>query len=121
MTRNNLKKILGDWITELTNNIGVVTKTPKKFSYPYIQISLNSSSNEVRLRDDIIVDIDFWNNSDSSEFISNQAELVKIGLNYAYYSDDNGFFQSHIIFEGDIMQDTPNMSRLQQRYLLKVR
>lgn len=120
MEYNQLKKALGDWFTEILS-IGISSKVPKKKVYPYLHYYLSSSDNPVRLRDDYILTCDFWDNSEDTTTIGEQAELIKTALNYGWYKDDNGFFQSHIIFNAEIPETTPNISRHQQRYLLKVR
>lgn len=121
MQRKYLKKAIGDWITELTSGIGVCSKVPKKKVYPYIHFKFSSSSEMVRGRDDIIMECDFWDDSEESETIADQAELVKDGLHHGWYSDTNGFFHMYLDFYADIPDTTPNMSRIQQRYIIKVR
>lgn len=120
MEYNQLKKVLGDWFAEILT-IGISSKVPKKKTFPYLHYYLGSSSNTVRLRDDYILTCDFWDDTEDTTVIGAQSELVKAALNYGWYSDVNGYFQSHIIFNSEVPEPTPNMARHQQRYLLKVR
>lgn len=89
--------------------------------YPCAVFSFPSSSNEIRLRSDYILEIDFWDNTINSITISEQAELLKTEFNYGWESQAEGYYQSHIIFMGEIPTGKPELSRIQQRYLLKVR
>jgi hypothetical protein len=118
---NQLKKVIGDLLTDCTSGISIYNKTPKKASYPYIFYSFSGSSYETRLRGDFFLEVEFWDNREDTERTEPQAENVKNSLDFGYYNDKNGFFHSYIDFYAEIPEQTPNVSRIQQRYLLKVR
>lgn len=121
MTFDKLKQYANSRIDELIS-INLYSKlAPETATFPYVVTNLSSSSNEIRNRTDWIIDVDFWDNTNNSSIIIAQSDLVKAGFNYYWQSETEGFYQSHIIFEGEIPTGTPNMSRIQQRYLLKVR
>lgn len=94
---------------------------PVNTNYPYLLFSFSSSSMTVRNRTDYILEIDYWNNSNDDTVILEESEKVKQSFNYGWQSESDGFFQSHIEFEAEIPTDNINMSRINQRYLLKVR
>lgn len=121
MDFKSLEKYIANRIDDLTTLDVHNSKLPIDDDYPCVIFNLESSSNPVRLRDDYILTLDYWSNSEDSQTISAQAELVKAGLNYYWQSETEGFYQSHIIFNGRIPDIKPNTRRIQQRYLLKVR
>ena len=121
MTFEKLEQYLLARIDELTTIDVYNSKIPIDKDYPCVNFMLGSSSNPVRLRDDYILTLDFWANSENSITIVQQADLIKAGLNYYYQSESGGFYQSHLIFFARIPDEKPNVRRIQQRYLLKVR
>lgn len=121
MTFEYLKQYANARIDELTSINVYSKKASEDAVFPYIVTMLTSSSNEIRLRDDWIMELDFWDNTNDSTIIIAQADLVKAGFNYYWQSETEGFYQSHIIFDSEIPTGVQNLSRVQQRYLLKVR
>lgn len=121
MTFEKLEQYFGARIDELTTLDVFNSKLPINEDYNFVSFMLGSSSNPVRKRDDIIATLDFWTNTENSISIVQQADLVKAGLDYYYQSESEGFYQSHIIFYARIPDEKPNVRRIQQRYLLKVR
>lgn len=121
MTFEKLEQYVGARIDELTTLEVYNSKIPIIDEYPCVCFLIGSSSNPVRLRDDIILTLDFWASSENSITIVQQADLIKAGLNYYYQSESGGFYQSHLIFFARIPDEKPNVRRIQQRYLLKVR
>lgn len=89
-------------------------------TYPYCVVKFPSSDNEKRKRTDWIVEIDFWNNSNAKSAIITAADALKAGFDYYWQSETEGFYTSHIIFYGGILTGKENLTRIQQRYLLKV-
>lgn len=118
-----LKKYVGNRIEELTSLKAYSKKAPdnETITYPYIVYNFPGSQLPVRNRIDWICEIDFYNNTNDSTVIMEKAELLKSGFDYYYQSEDEGFYQSHIEFFGEIPQDIPDLSRINQRYYLKVR
>ncbi|MFX1499416.1 MAG: hypothetical protein ACFFDH_00475 [Promethearchaeota archaeon] len=121
MDLDSLKEYIGDRIEELTSLTAYSKQANEGASYPYVIFILSSSSFPVRNRQDWICEIDFWDDTNDSSVIAAKAELLKAGFNYYWQSETEGFYQSHIIFEGEIPTGTPDISRINQRYLLKVR
>lgn len=121
MTFEKLEQYFGARIDELTSLDVYNSKLPILEEYPCVCFMFGASSNPVRLRDDIIATLDFWATSENSITILQQADLVKAGLNYYFQSESEGFYQSHMIFYARIPDEKPNVRRIQQRYLLKVR
>ena len=121
MSFEKLEQYIGARLDELTTLDVYNSKLPIVDEYPCLCFLLGSSSNPVRLRDDYILTLDYWANSENSITIIQQAELIKAGFNYYYQSESEGFYQSHIIFAARIPDEKPNVRRFQQRYLLKVR
>jgi len=122
VTFDQLKQYVGARLDELTS-IGVYSKSPgEEKSFPYLVYKFSATSFLWQGREDKIVDIDFWDNKRDSSDILTASNLVKKGFNLYWQSEGvNGFYRSDIIFEGEIPDSDPNISRIQQRYLLKVR
>ncbi len=121
MTFKNLKKYVGARIDELTTINVYAKNAPEEAVFPYIVFKFPSSSYPYN-REDKIVEIDYWDNKQDSTTILDQSDLVKKGFNLYWQTEgSDGFYRSDIIFEGEIPDTDPNMSRIQQRYLLKVR
>jgi len=125
MDFNYLKQYVGARLDELTT-IGVHSKQapetiPGVSSFPYLIYLLSSSSWETRKRGDWICEIDFWDDQNDSSAIITAAEAIKAGFDYYWQSETQGYYQSHLEFYSEIPTGIPEMSRINQRYLLKVR
>lgn len=121
MTFSNLKKLFGDRVNALTT-LSVNSKTANvNQTYPFLDFIFESTSFPYGNLEHKIVTVDYWDNKKDSSTITAQADLIKAGLNWYWYSGAEGFYRSEIIFEGEIIDENPNISRYQQRYLLKVR
>lgn len=116
-----LEQYFGARIDELTTLDVYNSKLPINEDYDFVSFFIGSSDFPIRARGDYIATLDYWTDTESSINIIQQANLVKVGLNYYWQSESQGFYQSHIIFEGRIIDEKPNVRRFQQRYLLKVR
>lgn len=120
MTFSQLEIVVGDRIDELlTINVNN-SKNSIEDDYPCINYTLESISFPGNKRFDPILTCDFWSNIEDSSTIAAQADLLRAGFDYFYYSDLNGFFKSYIIFMGRIPDIKPNTRRIQQRYVLHV-
>lgn len=95
-------------------------RVPLNGSYPCV-IYLFPSSNMTGMREDRILELNFWNNSNDDTLILEASEYLKTALNYSWQSEVEGFYQCHLDFEGEIPDTESNITRIQQRYLLKVR
>ena len=102
-------------------------------TFPYLVYKFMSSSEFVRNRMDWILEIDYWNNThDDAEILEamnkvkngvydEAGELLVPGLDYSYQSEDEGFYHCYEEFQAEIPVEESNMSRLNQRFVLKVR
>ncbi|OGS41370.1 MAG: hypothetical protein A3K77_06345 [Euryarchaeota archaeon RBG_13_31_8] len=121
MTFDQLKQYVGARLDELTT-LSVYGKMPgEEKAFPYLVYKFPSSSYQWNDRNDWIVEIDYWDNKQDSTTILAAAEAVKTGFNLYWQSEITGFYRSDLIFAGEIPDTNPNISRFQQRYLLKVR
>lgn len=124
MTFSNLKKLVGDRINELTTLDIYGKQAPNNkdsVSYPYVVYLLGASSYPWINRSDWILTIDIWDNKQDSSTISAAADAIKAGFNLFWYSGTEGYYKSEITFMAEIPDVNPNISRIQQRYLIKVR
>lgn len=121
MTFKNLKKYVGARLDELTTLSIYSKNAPENASFPYVVFKFPSTSFPYNKWDKKIVEIDFWDNKQDSSAILDASDLIKVGFDLYWQSEgSNGFYRSNIIFEGEIPDTNPNMSRIQQRYLLTV-
>lgn len=123
MTLDDLGKYVGARFAELVS-IGIYQDEHIEGNtddFPYLVYKFPSSSNEVRNRTDWICEVDFWDNQNVKTNIRQSADLVRAGFDYYYQTEAEGFYHSYIIFYGVIPTDSPQLSRIQQRYILKVR
>lgn len=105
-------------------------KVPDNATYPYLVFKFESSSHNYSNRKDWILTIDYWNDSNDDTDILEAAENIKngrtvgdtdyIGLNFSTQNENEGFYKCEIDFEGEIPDIEPNISRFNQRYLIKL-
>lgn len=119
MTFNELEIAVGNRIDELVSIDVHNSKVPLEEDYPCCIFTFEGGGFPGNTRYDPIVTIDFWSNSEDSSTIAAQADLLKAGFDYFYYSDSNGFYKSNVIWMGRIPDEKPNTRRIQQRYLIK--
>lgn len=121
MTFQKLKEYVGARLDALTT-ISIYSKeAPENAVFPYVVFSFPSSSITYNLRDDRICELNFWDDSYDSSGIQTAIEAIKAGFNLYWQTESSGFYRSDLIFEGEIPEVRPNITRYQQRYLLKVR
>lgn len=104
--------------------------SPEERIFPYLIFRFYSCDYAVRHRKDWILEIDYWNDSNDDSDIIEAAINVKngrtvdeveyIGLNNSTQNESEGFYYCNINFESSIPDTEPNMSRYNQRYLVKV-
>lgn len=95
-------------------------RVPLNGSYPCVTY-LFPSSNMTGMREDRILELNFWDNRADDTLILQASEYLKTVLNYSWHCEVEGFYQCHLDFEGEIPDTESNITRIQQRYLLKVR
>lgn len=126
MEISRLKYYISQRLLNLTSINVYNGKVPDNASFPYLVFKFFSSSHTVRHRKDWILEIDFWNDSNDDTSILEAAENVKtgngevIGLDSSTQNESEGFYYANIDFEGEILDTEPNISRFNQRYILKV-
>jgi hypothetical protein len=114
---------LKEYIYARLNECGIQVyslRVPLNGIYPCIVFSFPSSSMEGN-REDKILELNFWDDSSDDSNILIASEYIKSALNYTWQSEIEGFYQCYLDFEGEIPDTESNISRIQQRYLLKVR
>jgi hypothetical protein len=121
MTFDNLQKYVIARIKELVTITVCQDEAGEFDNYPYVVVKFPSSDFKVRKRGDYILEVDFWNNSNDKSTIITQSDALKAGFDYYWQSESGGYYTSFIIFESGIPGGKENMSRIQQRYILKAR
>jgi hypothetical protein len=117
MDFSELKKAVYNRInTLLTQNV-YVKQAPENASYPYAVIKFPSSSKGVLWKQDWIIEIDFWDDTNDSTTVMTMSNAVKEGFD-AYWADETNInYRTYLDFEGEFPTDIPGMSRINQRYL----
>lgn len=131
MTLSQLKALIKTRLTSLSGITVYDGKAAENATFPYLCYTFTSTSFQYRNRDDRILEIDYWNNSNDDTAILAAAEKVKNGttilevavpgLDCSYQDETSGFYKCNIEFEGEIPTQERNLSRFSQRYLLEVR
>lgn len=129
MEIDKLEYYVGERLKDLTS-INVYNKkapdSPDVNIFPYLVYKLNACSYTERHRKDWILELDYWQDSNNDTAILEASINVKngvgeyVGLNNSSQDEAEGFYQCHIDFEGNIPDTEPNISRYNQRYILKV-
>lgn len=99
----------------LTQNV-YSKQAPENASFPYAVIKFPSSSTDVLWKQDWIIEIDFWDNSNDSTTVLSMSNTVKEGLNAYWASETNINYRTYLDFEGEFPTEIPEMSRINQRY-----
>ena len=134
MELGKLKEYMAIRLSALTN-IGVYNgNVPITATFPYLVFKFPAANQVVRNRSDKIMEIDYWDDTNDDTAILAASELVKNGkyaidgitllvpgLDYSRQSEAEGFYQCSLDFEGEIEDQESNVSRINQRYILKVR
>ncbi|MGD9276508.1 MAG: hypothetical protein PVJ67_05025 [Candidatus Pacearchaeota archaeon] len=125
-----LKTYVKERLENLSNINVYDTKVPDEATFPYLVYKFNACNYLVRERKDWILELNFWNDSYDDSEILQAAEYVKngrtegeteyIGLNISTQNESEGFYYCHIDFESEIEDPEPNITRYNQRYILKV-
>jgi hypothetical protein len=125
MTFAKFKQYIAARVDAVTSGILVYnTKPPINVTSPYIVITYPSSDNESEIREDWIVEMNFWNKSTTDSIDSTSVliavEAVKTSFNCGWQSENDGFFRSYLDFAGEIPDPEPQVYRYQQRYQVKL-
>jgi hypothetical protein len=127
MEVDRLEYYIGERLKNLTDINVYNKKTPDLENiFPYLVYKLNACNYLVRHRKDWTLEIDYWQDSNDDTDILESASNVKngvgevVGLNNSSQNETEGFYQCHIDFEGNIPDTEQNISRYNQRFILKV-
>lgn len=131
MTLDNLLQDISTRLNTLLDiNVYSVNSALSQYS-PYVVYNVQMINSDVRRRYDYILELDFWDLTKDSTNINTSANYVKngrtissvfhAGFDYSYSFTNDGFYHSYIEFDGIIPCQEPDKSRINQRYLLKVR
>jgi len=127
MEIDKLEYYIGQRLSQLTDINVYNKKVPdRKDIFPYLVYKFYACNYTVRHRKDWILEIDYWQDSNDDTDILEAAISVKngvgeyVGLNNSTQNETEGFYQCTIDFEGSIPDTEPNISRYNQRFILKV-
>lgn len=130
MEINKLEYYIGERLKTLTDITVFNRKASNTSIFPYLVYKLASCNYTVRHRKDWILEVDYWQDSSDDTVILQEAINVKngrtkdgieyIGFNNSTQDEVEGFYQCTIDFEGSILDPEADISRYNQRYILKV-
>jgi hypothetical protein len=119
---------------EALTDIGVYDAKPSdKAAFPYLIYTFTESDFTTRRRVDRYLEIDYWNNENDDSGILQASHLVKYGkydvdgvtllvpgLDFSQQNESEGFYHCYCDKENEIPDTEPNISRIYQRYVLKI-
>jgi hypothetical protein len=118
-----LKKYVYDRLKALTSITvydGKIPQNADDIVFPYLVYKIPSGTpDENKIL--YICEIDYWNNTNDDSGILNAGNSVKAGFDNYWENQTDGFYTSNLDFEGEIEDTNNNISRFNQRYILKVR
>lgn len=130
MEIDKLEYYIGERLKTLTDIQVYNKKVPDNKTFPYLVYKFYACNYAVRHRKDWILEIDYWQDSNDDTDILEASITVKngrtvdevdyVGLNNSTQNETEGFYQCHIDFEGSIPDTEPNISRYNQRYIIKL-
>lgn len=130
MEIDRLEHYIGERLKTLTDIIVYNKKSGDNKIFPYLVYKFYACNYNVRHRKDWILEVDYWQDSNDDTDILEASINVKngrtvdevdyIGLNNSTQNEVEGFYQCTIDFEGSIPDTEPNISRYNQRFILKV-
>jgi hypothetical protein len=117
MDFKELKKAVRNRIDSLLTQNVYTKQAPEKAIFPYAVIKFPSSSKDVLWKQDWIIEIDFWDNTNDSSIVMEMSNNVKEGFD-AYWADEKNInYRTYLEFEGEFPTEIPEMSRINQRYM----
>ena len=125
MEIDRLQYYIAQRLSSLTSINVYNSKVPDSATYPYVVFKFVASSNTVRHREDWILELDYWSNSNDDSAILQAAIYIKsgtdtiIGLNNSTQNETEGFYYCVIDFEAELPTSESNISRYNQRFLIK--
>jgi len=126
MNIDKLKYYIGQRLITLTDINVYNSKVPDDATFPYVVFTFDACSYNTRHRKDWILTLDFWEDSNDETDILASAISIKdgtgliVGLNNSTQNEAEGFYQCTIDFEGELPSLEPDVSRYNQRYIIKV-
>jgi len=130
MELSKLKYYISQRLLNLTDILVYNGKAPDDKVFPYVVFKFESCNYTVRQRKDWVLTLDFWQDSTDDTDILQAAENIKngrsvgendyIGLNNSTQNESEGFYKCEIDFEGEIPDTENDISRYNQRYIVKL-
>jgi len=126
MELDKLEYYIGQRLLDLSNITVYNTKAANTEIFPYVVFKFMACNHTYQNRADWILELDFWNDSNDDTAILQAGIYVKngrlnyIGLDKSTQSETEGFYKCDIDFEGKIPDVEPDISRFNQRYLIKL-
>lgn len=133
MNLQQLKTLIKSRFDDLVGDfMGVYDgKAGNNATFPYLVFKFPSSSNPARKQTERILEVDYWDNTNDDSNVLNAADIVRngkyidnvltiIGLDHSSENDSTGFYRCYWEFEGEIPDTKTYISRINQRYVLKV-
>jgi hypothetical protein len=132
MTLSELKIYVKDRLEALSGITVYDGEADDEETFPYLCFSFPSTSFQYRNKDDRIMEIEYYNNTNDDTEILAAAEKVRngtvdsegdpvYGLDKSFQDESEGFYRCNIEFEGEIPTQEKNTYKFSQRYLLEVR
>lgn len=116
-------------LTDITVYNRKAPDNPDETNFPYVVMNIESINYLVENRGDCILNLDFWNDSnDDSEIIQASKDIKNgrtvgentyIGFKCSTQNESEGFYKSDIDFESPIIDQEPDISHYNQRYIIK--
>jgi len=126
MELDRLEYYISQRLLNLANITVYNTKAASTKVFPYLVFKFTACSHLYNNRADWILEIDYWNDSSDDTTILQAAIDVKkgrlsfVGLDKSTQDEAEGFYKCDIEFEGKIIDTEPDVSRFNQRYLIKL-
>jgi len=132
MTLSELKLLVKARLVALSGITVYDGEADSEETFPYLCFHFPSASFQYRNKDDRIMEIDYYNDSNDDTEILAAAEKVRngttddegetvYGLDKSFQDESEGFYKCNIEFEGEIKTQEKNTCRFNQRYLFEVR
>lgn len=116
MELDELKKAVYNRINALLTQSVYTKQAPEGAVYPYAVITFPSSSSPLLWKQDWIIEIDYWDDTNDSSTVTAMSHTVKTGFQGYWYSSTDVAFRTYLDFEGEFPTDLPELSRINQRY-----
>lgn len=110
-----------DSLTSITVYDGKIPSNNDDIVFPYLVYKIPNGTPDDNNKILYMCEIDYWNNTNDDSTILTASKDVKAGFDHYWENQSDGFYTSNLDFEGEIEDTNKNISRISQRYILKVR